>query len=112
MRISLHGHSSLVSVKSRHDYREGMKDGNCTEGRSSESSFPPEEILGAQDSLFLTLSRAALQSPFRGDLHCAPNSILIFTFLSPSEMYLGNSLSEAEEWWLILETLHFEGGEV
>ena len=47
-------------------------------------------------NLILTLFRAALQSPLWGDLQCAPNFILIFTSLVPSEMYLENGLSEAE----------------
>ena len=47
-------------------------------------------------TLILTLFRAALQSHLWGDLQCASNFILIFISLVPSEMYLENSLSEAE----------------
>lgn len=43
-------YSSFVSVKSRHDCHEGMKDGNHSERRSSDSFFPPERRQGAQHS--------------------------------------------------------------
>ena len=88
-------YSSFVSVKSRHDCHEGMKDGNHSEGISMTLFFHLRRDREPK-TLILTLFRAALQSHLWGDLQCAPNFILIFISLVPSEMYLENSLSEAE----------------
>ena len=104
-------YSSFVSVKSRHDCHEGMKDGNHSEGRSSDSFFPPENRQGAQDS-YLDSFQSCL----------AVTSLGWFTVCSQfyPYIYFSSTIWDVPRkrpfwsrrpwwWWLILEMHHFRG---